>query len=317
MKKILIDCDPGVDDALALALAHGSPDLELVGVTSVGGNVPIEVTTDNALRLVDFLGSGAPVARGAGVPLVRPPRTASEVHGTSGLGGAVLPEPTTAPVGQHAVDLIIDTLAAAPGEISLVAVGPLTNIALALAKEPRVAEWAREFVLMGGSYTRGNNTPAAEFNIAADPEAAAAVFNAPWQPVMIGLDLTLQARATGEVRAGLAELGRLDAELITPSLDLYGTAEEYRDGGPPVHDVCAVAYAIDPGLLETAPAHVAVETQGRYTSGMTVVDFRDPDAGSAGQPPERHNAVVATGIDVARFWKLVTDAYARVAQQLP
>lgn len=317
MKKILIDCDPGVDDALALTLAHGSPELDLVGVTSVGGNVPIDVTTDNALRLVDFLGSDAPVARGAGVPLVRLPRTAADVHGTSGLGNAVLPEPVAQPCGQHAVDFIIDALAAAPGEISLVAIGPLTNIALALAKEPRVAEWAHEFVLMGGSYTRGNNTPAAEFNIAADPEAAAAVFNASWQPVMIGLDLTLQARATGDVRAGLAGLGRLDAELITPSLDLYGTAEEYRDGGPPVHDVCAVAYTIDPDLLATEPGHVAVETQGKYTSGMTVVDFRDPDAAFAGQQPERHNAVVATGIDTARFWKLVTEAYTRVAGQLP
>lgn len=308
MKKVLIDCDPGIDDVLALTLAHGSPELDLVGVTTVGGNVELESTTDNALCLSDFLGMRVPVARGAGRPLVRQPRTAADVHGSSGLGDAVLPAAKSELDGRHAVDYLIDTLAGSPGEISLVAVGPLTNIALALGKEPRIADWAREFVIMGGSYTRGNNTPAAEFNIAADPEAAAAVFAAPWDPVMVGLDLTHQARATVDVRASLGSLGRLESELITPCLDLYGRHEKYRDEGPAVHDVCAVAYAIDPNLLRTVSARVDVETRGEFTAGMTVVDFAD----SAG-----HNARVATELDREGFWQLVTDAYGRVAEALP
>ncbi|MDA3645781.1 nucleoside hydrolase [Saccharopolyspora indica] len=308
-KKILIDCDPGIDDALALGLAHGSPALEVVGVTTVGGNVELEHTTDNALRLRDFYGMDAPVARGAGRPLVREPRTAGEVHGNSGLGGAVLPAPKSELSGQHAVDFIIDALAASPGEISLTAVGPLTNIALALRKEPRITEWVKEFVIMGGSFTRGNTNPAAEFNIVADPEAAAVAFGAPWRTVMIGLDLTHQARASAEVRAGFADLGRLDAELLTPCLDFYGSHVSYQEKGPAIHDACAVAYVIDPGLFESVPARVDVETQGRFTSGMTVTDFA--------APADAHNAIVPTELNTEGFWSLVTDAYRNVAATLP
>ncbi|MGW3470225.1 nucleoside hydrolase [Saccharopolyspora sp. NPDC000995] len=308
-KKILIDCDPGIDDALALAFAHGSPELDVVGVTTVGGNVELEHTTDNALRLRDFYGMDVPVARGAGQPLVREPKTAGDVHGKTGLGGVVLPEPKSKLGDQHAVDFIIDTLAAAPGEISLTAVGPLTNIALALRKEPRIAEWAGEFVIMGGSYTRGNTNPAAEFNIFADPEAAVVAFNAPWRTVMIGLDLTYQARANAAVRARFADLGRLESELITPCLDFYGSHVSYRDEGPAIHDACAIAYVIDPGLFQTVSARVDVETQGRFTSGMTVTDF--------GAPSDVHNADVATTLDAEAFWTLVADAYRNVAANLP
>ncbi|MBA8827370.1 purine nucleosidase [Saccharopolyspora lacisalsi] len=304
-KKILIDCDPGVDDALAIALAHGSPDLDVVGLTSVGGNVELERTTNNALSLAEFYGMDVPVARGAGIPLVREQRKASDVHGSEGLGNTVLPAPKGSVLDRHAVDVIVDTLAAAPGEVSLVAVGPLTNIALALRKEPRIVEWAAEFVVMGGSYTRGNNTPAAEFNIAADPEAAAVVFGAAWHPVMIGLDVTLRARASAQVRDRFAEFGRLESELLTPSLDFYGSNRQYRDEGPAVHDVCAVAYVIDPSLFTTVPARVDVETGGRFTSGMTVTDFED---GSG-----EHNAVVATGLVQDAFWDLVVDSFRCVA----
>ncbi|WP_433870983.1 nucleoside hydrolase [Saccharopolyspora sp. CA-218241] len=306
-KRILIDCDPGIDDALALALAHGSPELDVVGLTTVGGNTDLDRTTENARCLADYYGLVVPVVRGAGRPLVRAPRTARDVHGESGLGGVLLPPATTPPDDRHAVDFIVDALAAAPGEISLVAVGPLTNIALALHKEPRIAEWAAEFVVMGGSYTRGNNTPAAEFNIAADPEAAAVAFDAPWRPVMIGLDLTHQARANAEVRTRFCGLGRLETELISPCLDFYGQHPSYRDGGPAIHDACAVAYAIAPELFRTAPARVDVETWGRFTSGMTVTDFAAPDP----------NTDVATDLAADRFWDLVTEAFTRVAEHLP
>lgn len=304
-KKLLLDCDPGIDDALAIGLAHGLPELELVGLTTVGGNVELEHTTSNALRLVDFYGMDVPVARGAGRPLVRAPKTAADVHGATGLGGAVLPEPKSELVDAHAVDFIIDTLAAAPGEISLAAVGPLTNIALALHKEPRIAEWAAEFVIMGGSFGRGNITPAAEFNIHADPEAAAVAFGAPWRTVMVGLDLTHQARANAQVRTRFADLGRLDVELLTPCLDFYGSHADYLGEGPAIHDACAVAYVARPDLIRTVPARVDVEVHGTFTSGMTVTDF---DA----EP----NAAVATELDVPAFWDLFTDAYERIAGQL-
>ncbi len=307
-KKILIDCDPGVDDAMAIALAHGSPEVDVVGLTTVAGNVNVDKTTRNALSLVEFLGmDDVPVARGAERPLVREPVIAEHVHGDGGLGHATLPAPTTGAVDAHAVDFLIDTLAAARGEISVAAVGPLTNIALALRKEPKIAEWVREFVIMGGSYTRGNRTPAAEFNVLADPEAAAVVFSAPWETVMIGLDLTHQARANAVVRARFAELqlGRLDSELLTPCLDLYGQHAQYVHEGPAIHDACAVAYVIDPSLVTTVHARVDVETHGRFTSGMTVTDFA--------AAPGKCNVQVATELKHDEFWDLVADAYVRIA----
>lgn len=311
VKKVLIDCDPGIDDAWAIAVGHGSPQLDVVGLTTVDGNTDVDNTTRNALSLVDFYGMPVSVARGAEGPLLRAPNRAGDVHGATGLGGTSLPAPKTTPVQQHAVDFIIDTLAAAPGEISLIAIGPLTNIALAVRKQPRIAEWAAELVIMGGSFTRGNRSPAAEFNIAFDPEAAAVVFGTTWGRgplVMVGLDLTLQARVTRQIRSRLAGLGRLETELLAPSLDFYAQHRSYRDEGPPVHDACAVAYALDPGLVDVVPARVDIETQGRFTSGMTVTDF---DA-----PADRHNALVAVRLDTAAFWNVVMDGFQRVAQGL-
>ncbi|WP_019855893.1 nucleoside hydrolase [Actinopolyspora mortivallis] len=308
MKRILLDCDPGIDDALAIALAHGSPELEVVGLTTVAGNVGIEHTTPNALRLAEFYGMDVPVAAGAQRPLVRPRHTASTVHGSTGLGDVVLPEAKRQPHPEHAVDYIVDTVSASPGEISLVAVGPLTNIALALRKEPRITEWVREFVIMGGSYTRGNVTPAAEFNIGADPEAASVVFEAPWRTVVFGLDLTHQARASAEVRERFTGLGRLQHELLAPCLDFYGSNRQYRELGPAIHDACAVAYVISPELFTLLEARIDVETSGRFTSGMTVTDFASE---------ETNNAVVATALDQRGFWDLVTDAFERVARTMP
>jgi purine nucleosidase len=191
-KKIILDCDPGIDDALAIAFAVGSPDLDLIGITSVAGNVGLDLTTSNAQRVSEFVGAGGvPVTPGAAAPLLRPPIDARLVHGDSGLGGARLPDPVSRPAGGHAVDYLIDTIKAAPGEITLVATGPLTNIALAVHREPRLISLVSDFVIMGGSAGRGNVTPAAEFNIAVDPEAAAVVFRAGWTVTMVGLDVTL------------------------------------------------------------------------------------------------------------------------------
>jgi purine nucleosidase len=330
-QKIILDCDPGIDDALAITFAVGSPDLDLLGITSVAGNVGLDLTTSNAQRVCEFVGAaGVPVTPGSAAPLLRPPIDARLVHGETGLGGARLPDPVSRPAGGHAIDYLIEEIKAAPGEITLVATGPLTNIALAVHREPRLVRLVRDFVIMGGSAGRGNVTPAAEFNIGADPEAAAVVFRAGWTVTMVGLDVTLQARATAAVRDRLRPLGPLASELVLPGLDHYATdadplaATPLADGerlppdtgrepaadpmgtvGPAVHDVCAVAYVASPALLGCLPARVDVETAGTWTAGMTVTDFRAPAA--------EQNALVATAIDVHGFWDLVLDSYGRVA----
>ncbi|WP_327589304.1 nucleoside hydrolase [Nonomuraea sp. NBC_00507] len=307
MKKVLIDCDPGIDDALALALAAGSrDDLDVVGVTTVGGNVDLPLTTANALALREFLDLGdVPVTPGSAGALLRHTVRATAVHGVTGLGDAVLPAALRGPSEGHAVDFIVDTLRAAPGEITLVAVGPLSNVALAVRREPRVVEWARDLVIMGGSYTRGNHNPAAEFNILADPEAAAIVFEAGWTVKQLGLDVTLSAVVTSDVLDRMRSLGRL-AELLVPAAQSYMPVT--AESGPAIHDACAVAYVLDPSLFTCVPAVVNVETNGSYTRGMTVTDFEIGD--------RRANALVATSLDVKRFWDLVLGAYERLAARL-
>jgi purine nucleosidase len=304
--QLLLDCDPGLDDALALLLAHGDPNIELVGVTTVGGNVALESTTRNALQLREYLKfPTVPVSAGAAGPLVREARDAAHVHGAGGLGRVVLPEATLPVSGVHAVDFIVETLRKTPGAIHLVATGPLTNIALALEREPAIARWAASFTIMGGSYTRGNATVAAEFNIWADPEAAKIVFDADWRVTMIGLDLTLQAQANGAVIERMKRLGALADELIVPLSTFYFNPNVPDWDGQAVHDVCAVAYVPRPDLFLTQPARVDIETRGEFTDGMTVVDF------DTATP----NSLVATKLDVDGFWAYVESVYARVAAE--
>ncbi|HMH57739.1 MAG TPA: nucleoside hydrolase [Galbitalea sp.] len=300
---MLLDCDPGLDDALALLLAHGDPNIELVAVTTVGGNVSLEKTTRNALELREYLGfDNVPVAAGAGEPLRGETRNAEFVHGEGGLGSVTLPAAAIAASESHAVDLIIETLGAAPGEIHLVATGPLTNIALALAREPRIADWVASFTIMGGSYTRGNTTPAAEFNIYADPDAAAAVFAAGWRLTMVGLDLTLQAIVDEGIVGRMHQLGRLGIELVAPLATFWTNPLDDEWDGQALHDVCAVAYVARPDLFTTKPARVEVELEGTFTRGMTVVDFHS----------DRPNALVPTHLDVEGFWNYVHDAWGNV-----
>ena len=209
---IVLDCDPGIDDALAIAFAHGHPAIELAGITTVAGNVGLARTTRNALAVADFVGATTvPVAAGCATPLLRPALDAADVHGETGLGGAVLPEPARGPEGEHAVDFLIRTLGASPGEITLVATGPLTNIAMAVRKEPRIIERVAEVVLMGGAVAGGNRTAAAESNIVTDPEAAHIVFGERWPVTMVGLELTVQAVATPDVVDRIAGLGTTPA----------------------------------------------------------------------------------------------------------
>jgi purine nucleosidase len=304
--SILLDCDPGLDDALALLLAHGDPNLTLVGITTVGGNVGLDNTTRNALQLREYLKfPTVPISAGAAEPLKGEVRDAAHVHGAGGLGNVVLPPATLEVTGQHAADYIVATIKGTPGTIHLVATGPLTNIALALQKDPGIARLVASFTIMGGSYTRGNATVVAEFNIWADPEAAKVVFAADWQVTMIGLDLTLQAQANSIVVGRLKQLGTLADELIVPLATFYFNPNMPDWDGQAVHDVCAVAYVARPDLFTVQPARVDVETTGEFTTGMTVVDFDPPIP----------NALVATKLDVNGFWAYVESVYARVAAE--
>jgi len=304
---IILDCDPGIDDALAIAFAAGHPEIELAGITTVAGNVELAKTTANALAVASFVGAASvPVTAGCAAPLLRPARHAGHVHGESGLGGAVLPRPARPAASGHAIDFIISAIAAAPGEITLVATGPLTNVALALRREPRLASWVRDFVIMGGSAGRGNVNHAAEFNMWADPEAAAVVFTAGWTVRMLGLDVTLRARATAALQERTRSFGVLGSELLLPALARY--ADSHNSAGePPVHDVCAVVSVAEPSVFGYTSALVQVETTGRLTSGMTVTDF------SKSVIP---NALVATEIDVDRFWEVVLRTYQALAASL-
>jgi purine nucleosidase len=303
-RKVILDCDPGIDDAFAIAFGCGHPGLELCGVTTVAGNVGLDRTTGNALAVLEFLGRGdVPVAAGSPVPLLRPFTDAHDVHGESGLGAAKLPAPQGRPVAAHAIDFLIERISAAPGEVTLVATGPLTNVALAVRRHPPLATQVADIVIMGGSAGRGNVTPAAEFNIWCDPEAAAIVFAAGWRVTMAGLDVTHQALATAEIRDRLRALGRLNDELLLPGLRGYRSLADAA--GQPVHDVCALALVAAPGLFGCQPARVEVETAGRLTSGMTVTDFAADAA--------VHNALVAMSVDAAGFWDLVLGALHRTA----
>ncbi|MGW9405172.1 uridine-preferring nucleoside hydrolase UriH [Arthrobacter sp. NPDC055585] len=309
--KIILDCDPGHDDAVALLLAHGSPDIDLLAVTTVVGNQTLEKVTRNALAIARVANiTGVPFAAGCDRPLVRTIENAPDIHGESGMDGPVLPEPTVELDPRHAVDLIIDTVMAhEPGTVTLVPTGGLTNIALAVRKEPRLAERVKEVVLMGGGYHVGNWSAVAEFNIKIDPEAAHIVFNEKWPLTMVGLDLTHQALATDEVAERIAAVGTKPAKFVGELLEFFG--HTYKDAQgfdfPPVHDPCAVAYVIDPSVMTTQRVPLDVELTGTLTLGMTVADFRAP-------APADCTTSVAMELDQEKFWGLVVDALERIGE---
>lgn len=309
-RPIILDCDPGHDDAAAIILALGNPAIDLLGVTTVGGNQTVEKITRNArsvLRLCNR--EDVPAHQGASRPLLHDVEVAAQIHGESGLDGVELPDPTVPVAPGHAVSFIIDTvMAAAPGEITLVATGPLTNIALAARIEPRIVGRIAELVVMGGGFHEANWTPAAEFNIWVDPEAARIVFEESWPITMVGLDLTHQALATAEAEEGIRRIGSELSEAFLGLMAFFRRAyKENQDfDDPPVHDPCTIAYLIDPAIVRTRRAPVRIETHGQYTTGATVVDLR-------GQAPENVHTQVATELDHAGFWGLMTEAIAALS----
>ncbi|WP_072690384.1 uridine-preferring nucleoside hydrolase UriH [Rhodococcus marinonascens] len=308
-KKIILDCDPGHDDAVALLLAHGNPEIELLAVTTVAGNQTLPKVTRNALAVARVAGiADVPFAAGAERPLIRELVTAPSIHGESGLDGPELPEPTIELDRRHAVDLIIDTVMAHEHRtVTLVATACLTNLALAVRKEPRIIERVQRVVLMGGGVHVGNRSAVAEFNIIVDPEAAHIVFSAGWPVVMVGLDVTHQARATSEVTNAIAAVGTRPARFVGELLEFYGRRYKGAQGfdAPPVHDPCAVAYVIDPTIVRAVPVPISVETTGTLTLGMTVADFRAP-------APDGCLTSAALELDFERFWGLVVDALERI-----
>ena len=259
-RRIVLDCDPGHDDAIALVLAHGNPEIDIAAITTVAGNQTIDNVTRNALATATVAGiTDVPIAAGAQRSLIEP-QFVGDIHGETGLDGPVLPEPTVSLDPRHAVDLIIDTVMnAEPGEITLVPTGPLTNIALAVRKEPRIVERVKEVVLMGGAYHGGNYSATAEFNIAVDPEAAHIVFSEPWPLTMVGLDLTHQALATPAVVDRIKAIDTRASEFVVDILAFFTQSYQDMQGfeAPPVHDPCTVAYVIDPSVLTTGKPHCA------------------------------------------------------------
>ena len=304
---IVFDTDPGHDDTLALLLAARAPELKLLAITCVGGNQTLEKIVLNARRVMTVANvRDVPLAAGMDRPLVRRLQTAPHAHGESGLDGYDFPPPEVETIPEHGVDLMIRAIRESPEPVTLVPVGPLTNVAMAFLRAPEIKQNVSRIVLMGGAAYLGNVTPAAEFNIYVDPEAAQIVFDADLPITMVGLDATHQARIRSEEVERIRALGTPVGTMVAALLDWYGAASLRRvpAEGPPIHDALAVAAVIRPDLLETKHVNVVVEAAGTFTAGQTVCDIW----GVTGRQP---NADVALGVDRAAFIELLIEGLAR------
>lgn len=308
--KLIVDCDPGQDDAVALLLAMASPEFELLGITTVGGNVPLALTTTNALKMVELAGrTDIPVHAGCQNPIMRPLVTAEYVMGNDGLAGADLPPPRTPAAKRHAVDFLIDSLMEAGEPVTVATLGPLTNLALALIKTPEIRSRIGQLVIMGGSMYRGNIVPQAEYNFYVDPHAAQIVLNAGLHPVIIGLDVTHQVVNTVRRVERIAGLGTRAGEAVAK---MFMPHARIQEGLPPdskprglMHDPCVTAYLLRPDLFGGRDVHVAIETVGEVSIGKSVVDWWDVTK-------KTPNARVLNTIDVDGFFDLVAERLARL-----
>lgn len=309
-RRIIIDTDPGQDDAVAILLAFASPELHVLGVTAVAGNVPLHLTEKNARKICELAGMpDAKVFAGASRPLLRPLVTAENVHGRSGLDGPVLPEPQMPLQERDAVDFIVETVMAEPdGSVTLCPLGPLTNVALALIREPLIGPRLREIVLMGGGYfEQGNVTPSAEFNIHVDPHAADVVFRSGVPIVMMPLDVTQKALTTRARVEAFRALGTRVGTATAELLDFFERYDERKYGtdGGPLHDPCVIAYLLEPALFAGRRCNVEVEIASELTMGATVVDWW-------GVTDRPKNALVMRDIDADGFFALLTERLARL-----
>jgi purine nucleosidase len=307
--RILLDCDPGQDDAIAILLAVASAEIEIAAITTVAGNVGLPLTTRNALRVLALAGrKDIPVYAGCARPILRPLETAEYVHGKSGLDGAALPEPTTEVAAGHAVDVIVDEIMRQPaGAVTLCPIGPLTNVALAIVKQPEIVPRLKEVVLMGGAMELGNVTAAAEFNIFVDPHAARVVFESGVPIVMLGLDVTHKALVTDERLTQIKAIGTPVATACAGLLDFFNRydKERYHVPGAPLHDPCVIAYLLAPELFSGRHINVEIETQSPLTLGMTVADWwRVTDRAP--------NAMFIGGVDREGFYGLLSERLGRV-----
>ena len=306
-RKIIIDTDPGQDDAVAILLALASPELEVLGITAVAGNVPLALTERNARIVCELAGrTDIPVHAGCDRPLARDLVTAEHVHGRTGLDGIELPEPTMPLAGSHAVDFIVDTLRSTDG-VTLATLGPLTNVATAFARAPDVIERVERIVLMGGAYFEvGNITPAAEFNIYVDPEAAQAVFRSGAPITVLPLDVTHKALTTRERIEAFRKLGRI-GEAVASWTDFFERfdVEKYGSAGAPLHDPTVIAWLLRPDLFSGREINVEIEVGSELTRGMTVADWwRVTDRPA--------NALFIGDVDADGFYALLTERLARL-----
>ncbi|MGQ9844677.1 MAG: nucleoside hydrolase [Caldisericia bacterium] len=303
MKKIILDCDPGHDDMIAIMLAFASEEIEIVGITTVAGNQTGEKTFENALKVLTLINANnIKVARGFDKPILRELVTAPKIHGVSGLDGANLPKSNVTPLKIDAVDFIIQTLLYSSEKIYLVPTGPLTNIAISLLKEPKIKEKIEKIVLMGGAIFDSNITPSAEFNIYVDPEAAKIVFNSGVPIVMIGLDVTNKARLSFEDIEKIERMNGKISKVVAPLLKFFANANKEFFGfdGAPIHDALTIAYLIDETILKLKNYFVDVETFGELTRGRTVVDVYNVLG-------KNKNALVAVDVDIFKFKKMIFD----------
>lgn len=304
-RQIIIDCDPGQDDAINLLLAFASRELDILGVTAVAGNVPLDLTGRNARLMCDIADrSDVPVFAGCSRPLVRPLMTAENVHGSTGIDGIEIVEPRTPLAARHAVDFIIDALHAAGEQgVTLVPTGPLTNVAMAIVKAPSILPKIREIVLMGGAMREGgNHSPSAEFNMLVDPHAADIVFRCGRPIVAMGLDVTHQVRSTKARTDRIRALGTRPALATAGMLDFFRRhdSSKYGQDGAPLHDPCTIAWLLQPSLFEGRDCNITVETGSELTIGHTAVDFW----GVTGRPA---NALWMHQVDADGFYDLLTE----------
>lgn len=302
---IIVDCDPGVDDAIALLLAFGL-DLPITAVTTVAGNVPLSLTYSNARKICTLADrTDVPVYAGCPRPLLKPLTTAEDIHGATGLQGADLPEPQTTQRTQHSVNILIETLLNTAEPITIAALGPLTNIAIALIQSPQIAKNIEQLVIMGGSMGQGNITPAAEFNMYVDPHAAHVVLSAGIPTTLFTLDITHKVLTTQARLDTIRAIGNPVSTAAAGMLSFYGQSDtsRYELPGGPLHDPCVLAYLHNPKLFTTRPVNIAVETTGAHTIGQTVVDYYGDSSKSTVQ--------IADTVDADGFYALLNEALSR------